>query len=221
MKLPVNEIFETMQGEAKWTGTPSVFVRLQGCPVGCPWCDTKHTWYQHGSVQEITHLEMQNKSEDSDKYAVMEVDDLVVMILRYRAKHVVITGGEPAMYDLRELSNKLMAAGRTVQLETSGTSEIKIDPCAFVTVSPKCSMPGGLTVRWDAIDRADEIKHPVGKERDIENLKTLLTMYEVKNKPVWLQPLSQAEKATALCVEAATVNGWRVSIQVHKYMGVR
>lgn len=226
--LPVNEIFESVQGEASFTGAPAVFIRLQGCPVGCPWCDTKHTWVVD-PAHEVPAAKMAEKVGDASTFARLGAVGLAKHILATtRARHVVITGGEPAIYNLRALSTLLIEGGRTVQLETSGTSEIRIDPRAFVTVSPKIGMPGGLKVRDDALLLADEIKMPVGKPADVERLHAvvdrLMAMKDPRLDPipkVWLQPLSQSPKATALCVAAATANGWRISLQTHKYLGVR
>lgn len=219
--LPVNEIFETMQGEAAFTGSPAVFVRLQGCPVGCPWCDTKHTWIvDHGRQVSLETVEA--KTEDADTFALAGPEALALRLVRAtQARHVVITGGEPALYDLRAFSAALLQQGRTVQLETSGTQDIRISPDAWVTVSPKIGMPGGLKVRADAVWRANEIKMPVGKPADVEKLKAFLAEHPGHTSLVWLQPLSQSPKATALCVQAATENGWRVSVQTHKFLGVR
>lgn len=225
--LPISEVFESVQGEAGWTGTPAVFIRLQGCPVSCGFCDTKHTW-NVDPAQEIPAPEMMAKAEDAPTFARMGAMELARHVLgTMRARHIVITGGEPALYDLRPLSEILIEAGRTVQLETSGTHEIRIDPRAFVTVSPKIGMPGGYEVRDDAMARADEIKMPVGKPADVERLRDLVSPVMARKgwldqiPRIWLQPLSQSAKATALCVEAATANGWRISVQTHKYLGVR
>jgi 7-carboxy-7-deazaguanine synthase len=218
--IPVNEVFETIQGEARWTGTPATFIRLQGCDVGCPWCDTKHTW-KVDPAQEVAPLEMLGKEASSPTYAMMPAAALVEEARRHRPKHVVITGGEPCVYDLRPLTLELARAGFLAQIETSGTQEIRVARSAWVTLSPKIGMPGGFTVRPDAIRRADEIKMPVGSPRDVRVLRDLLDASPDYRGDVWLQPLSRSEKATALCVEAAQANGWRVSIQVHAFIGVR
>lgn len=233
-RLPVNEIFDTIQGEAIWTGTPSVFVRLQGCKVGCPWCDTKHTWSLAGEdygmgAAAIGVPEMMAKVIDGATYAEMTVTDILEICRASPCGHIVITGGEPCDYDLLVLTTMLYDVGKTVQIETSGTSEVRAVANTWVTVSPKIGMPGGKTVRQDAVDRANEIKMPVGKPDDIEKLRAFLTDYgltgrinRARPRPlVWLQPLSKSEKATSLCLEAATANGWRLSMQTHKYLGVR
>lgn len=216
--LPVNEIFESIQGEATFTGTPSLFIRLQGCPVGCGWCDTKHTWELSGKIIPIA--DMTAKECDTDEYALMHHDELIKIIQQHKSRHVVLTGGEPCLHDLWMLCSSIHALGKTVQVETSGTYEVHVPTTTFVTVSPKQDMPGGLEVLQSALNRADEIKYPVGKQRDVEKLTALLD--KVHHSPsIWLQPLSQSKSATALCVQAATDNGWRISIQTHKFIGVR
>ena len=218
-RLPINEVFETIQGEAYWTGTPAIFIRLQGCAVGCPWCDTKHTW-KVDPANEVSKETMLAKTGDGASYALLSVDEIEALALSYRARHIVITGGEPCDFDLSDLS-ELLVQNFVVQIETSGTSKIRVSEHAFVTVSPKIGMPGGRTVRADALERADEVKMPVGKARDVEQLKQLLLSHHASTDLIWLQPLSQSAAATKLCVEAATENGWRISLQTHKVLGVR
>jgi 7-carboxy-7-deazaguanine synthase len=215
--LPINEVFETIQGEATFTGTPSVFIRLQGCPVGCAWCDTKHTWEMKGDVIPIKS--MIDKTKDTDSYSPMSIPEIMEMLKQYRATHIVLTGGEPAMYDLTDLTTKLIGYGYSVQLETSGTFEIKVHEGTWITLSPKVDMAGGYKVLPSALAFADEIKYPVGKQKDVDTLKELLEFTHTDS--IWLQPLSQSEKATKLCIEQATINNWKISIQTHKFIGVR
>lgn len=215
----VNEVFESIQGEATYTGTPSVFIRLQGCPVGCHWCDTKHTW-ETDTKKVIPIHNMLEKEEDCDTYASMTVKDILDMLLKYSANHIVITGGEPAIYNLQPLTAELYAAGYSVQVETSGTHAIVCHPSAFITVSPKLNMAGKYDVLQECLEMADEIKFPVGKMRDVELLKSEIIPY-ILTQNIWLQPLSQNNTSTKICVEQATLNNWRVSIQTHKFIGVR
>lgn len=218
LKLPVNELFETVQGEATFTGMPSTFVRLQRCDVGCPWCDTKYTW-ELDPAQGTTLADIVSKSDPSPAYAEVTVDQLIMTLMPSRSRHLVLTGGEPCIYDLTELSGRMIAEGWTVQVETSGTEEIRIDPRAWVTVSPKIGMPGGKMFKADAWERANEIKMPVGRQSDVESLLRCIALYGPAL--IWLQPLSMSKKATALCIDAARRNGWRISIQTHKILGVR
>ena len=76
LMLPVNELFETVQGEATFTGMPSTFVRLQGCDVGCPWCDTKYTWELNHTPADPLAIILQ-KIEPSPAFAAVSIDNLV------------------------------------------------------------------------------------------------------------------------------------------------
>lgn len=201
---PISEIYQTIQGEAGFTGTPCVMIRFQGCPIGCPWCDTKYTWEVERAREFLT------------------VDDILNRLEGCEARHIVITGGEPCLHDLKPLTRALEAVGLWVQVETSGVYPILASLGTWVTVSPKIDMPGG-TCRRDALDRANEIKLPVGKQRDIDRLIALLGR-EWERTPqecqIWLQPLSASREATQLCIETATRLNWRVSVQVHKLLGL-
>lgn len=221
--LLINELFETVQGEAVWTGTPSVFIRLQGCNVGCSFCDTKFSW-PITPEKECSTAAMVSKQADDSTYAKMSTAQLVGFIRRqYQARHIVITGGEPCMYDLTDLTSALIEGGRTVQIETSGTEPIRCHPQTWVTVSPKIGMAGGKQVLPEAITRADEIKVPVGRPADIARFTAMWNPVKdsLPQTLVWLQPLSCSQKATELCIQTATACGWRLSLQTHKFIGVR
>lgn len=216
--LRVNEIFPTIQGEACWTGMPATFIRLQGCPVGCSWCDTKHTWPEGHERKKVSIDELLKKVDPAPTWAEMSPDKVVTVVSDYQPRHFVITGGEPLAQNIWILTAKLQTLG-TVQVETSGTYPVHVAPGTWVTVSPKLNMGGGLTVLDQALNDADEIKMPVTGQHDIDNLVALLDGR--KPKSVWLQPVSQGVEATALCVQACLEHRWRLSIQTHKYVGVR
>lgn len=221
--LPVSEIFETLQCEASFAGTPAVFIRLQGCDVGCPWCDVRHSW-GIDTHRECSVGAMLGKARDDDTYARLAPDTITGLIGRqFQARHVVVTGGEPCLYDLHDLSTTLLGAGYSVQIETSGTADIRCDPRTWVTLSPKIGMPGGKAVLSDTLLRADEIKVPVARPADIYRFTSLWNPVKeaMLAVPVWLQPISASQKATALCIQTATACGWRVSLPAHKFIGVR
>jgi 7-carboxy-7-deazaguanine synthase len=217
MRYPVNELFTTIQGEGSFTGTPATFVRLQGCPVGCAWCDTKHTWFLN-EEHVVSDLDLDETGE-SDRYAWMESDRI---ISRTDTRHVVLTGGEPCLYDLTELTSRLLDKAHSVQIETSGTHEVRAHPDTFVTVAPKVGMPGGFSLSDSALARANEIKMPVGRMRDISVLEDLLERRRIPaTTPIYLAPLSMSKKATELCVAEAIKHDWHLSIQTHKFLGLR
>lgn len=218
----VNELFQTIQGEGVYTGTPAIFVRLQGCDVGCAWCDTKHTWEVDGEKQTDLIL-LTDQSSESDHWATVSAQGIVdeIQRLAYRAKLVVITGGEPCMYDLRPLTEVLHQQGFNIQIETSGTYPVLVDDSAWVTVSPKVNMRSKKAVLSSALKRANEIKHPVGTEKDIEQLDALLgELDSLAEKTISLQPISQKAAATALCMQTAIERNWRLSVQLHKYLDI-
>ncbi len=108
-----------------------------------------------------------------------------------------------------------------MQIETSGTSEILTHEQTWVTVSPKIGMKGGLPVLVSALERANEIKHPVATERHIEELDALLASARLREDVVIaLQPISQKPRATELAMATCIARNWRLSIQTHKYLNI-
>ncbi|WP_162841672.1 7-carboxy-7-deazaguanine synthase QueE [Photobacterium toruni] len=218
----INEVFETIQGEGVFTGVPAIFVRLQVCPVGCSWCDTKQTWT--AETEDLVSVErIMVKTEDSPLWTQLDANGIIKLLIvqGYTAKHVVITGGEPCIYDLRPLTIALEKAGFNCQIETSGTSEILASDQTWVTVSPKINMKAKLPVLPSALARANEIKHPVGTHKDIEQLDTLLAPVTLRNDvTIALQPISQKSRATELCIATCIARNWRLSIQTHKYLAI-
>ena len=221
MTYKINELFETIQGEGSFTGQPSIFIRLQGCPVGCSWCDTKHTW-DIEIEDEVTAQAMLSKSEETPKWASFSAQDILTLVKErnFRAKHIVITGGEPCMEDLTPLCELFEQQGYSTQIETSGTFEILTTKKCWVTVSPKINMRGGYAILASAMSRANEIKHPIATEQHVDDLKSLLALHQVENTAIYLQPISQKKRATELAIETCIANNWRLSVQVHKYIGI-
>lgn len=221
MKYPVNEVFETIQGEGVYTGVPAIFVRLQGCPVGCAWCDTKQTWETLAENRVDPELVIQVDGEIG-RWAELDAAQLLVQWQRkgFTAKHVVITGGEPCIYDLRPLTQALSDHGYQCQIETSGTFDVQCDLRSWVTVSPKVNMKGGYKVLEQALQRADEIKHPVAKQSHIDELDALLANIDTLGKTICLQPISQKPRATQLAMQVCIARNWRLSIQTHKYLNI-
>ena len=222
MLYPINEMFQTLQGEGFYTGVPAIFIRLQGCPVGCSWCDTKHTWDKLAD-REVALGDILVKVVESDHWGAADAQTLLETIAQrgWTARHVVITGGEPCIYDLTPLTAALEEHGFSCQIETSGTHEALCTARTWVTVSPKVNMRGGYDVLTQALMRADEVKHPVARQRDIDALDALLLgLTDDKPRIIALQPISQKEDATKLCIETCIARNWRLSMQTHKYLNI-
>lgn len=220
--LRVSEVFASVQGEGCFTGTPAAFIRLHGCGVGCPWCDTPYTWKQ--TPRRVAFDELVEAPPESALVAEVTPEVLAEWFGQQGVRHVVVTGGEPLEQDLSALYHALVAQDTFLQVETSGTVSVpdqRLVHVDWVTLSPKVGMPGGRQVDPRMLDFADEIKMPVGRERDLRVLLDLLLQRQGDPVPVWLQPLSQSPAATRLCIEAAAAHGWRVSLQAHKLAGLR
>lgn len=222
MQYPINEMFQTLQGEGFYTGVPAIFIRMQGCPVGCSWCDTKHTWDKLAD-RETSLGDILVKTVETDAWGQADAAALRAAIAQqgWTARHVVITGGEPCIYDLTPLTTALEAEGFSCQIETSGTHRVQCSGKTWVTVSPKVNMRGGYDVLPQALQRADEIKHPVARQRDIDALDALLaTLSDDKPRIIALQPISQKDEATKLCIATCIARNWRLSMQTHKYLNI-
>ena len=221
MTYKINELFETIQGEGSFTGQPSIFIRLQGCPVGCSWCDTKHTW-EIALDDQVDSEVMLSKTEENQQWSSFSAEAILALVKekKFQAKHIVITGGEPCMVDLTPLCELFEAQGYTTQIETSGTFEIFTTVKCWVTVSPKVNMRGGYPILTSAMSRANEIKHPIATEQHVDDLKELLAVHKVQDTAIYLQPISQKKRATDLAIATCIANNWRLSVQVHKYIGI-
>lgn len=157
MSYQVNEIFNTVQGEGVWIGTPASFIRLQGCTVGCPWCDTKYTWKKGGTRMEVSEI-----------------------IEQVQYKHVVITGGEPTLYDLDELINALWREkGAFVTMETSGQNSLKgKEYPEWITWSPKRNL--NFRLANNLHKHVDEVKFVVDDDLRLPDIVNCLTAAEIK-----------------------------------------
>jgi len=118
MKLRIAEIFHSVQGEGIWAGVPSTFVRVSGCNLRCVWCDTPYaSWKPEGPT--------------------MEVSEIVDQVLAANLDHIVLTGGEPMLFDpIIDLAGSLKEHGKTITIETAGTIYRDL-PCDLMSISPK------------------------------------------------------------------------------------
>ena len=209
----INEIFYSLQGEGFWTGTPMVFIRLSGCNLRCPFCDTDH-----------------------GEFRLMSADDIVREVFRIDREancdnpswddcgHVCITGGEPLLQLKEDLVTALHRYDYSIHIETNGTRPVPpmVD---WVTLSPKEDVPHIGQDAKVVIDRANEIKLVFDGRLGEERLN-----YWASFPATWhfLQPCDTCDKVKNARILTQTINYikghgnlWRLSLQTHKLLGIR
>lgn len=195
--LPVMESFYTIQGEGKFSGTPAFFIRLGGCDVGCHWCDVKESW-------------------DASQFDWIHVNDIISEARKSGAELVVVTGGEPLIYDLSALTQLLRLYNLQSNIETSGAYKIS-GQWDWICFSPK-KFKEPLE---EFYQHANELKVVVYNKSDLkwaaDHAKKL-----GENTVLYLQPeWSKAKEVTPLIVDFVKSNPkWKISLQTHKYMQI-
>jgi 7-carboxy-7-deazaguanine synthase len=198
--LPVMEAFYTIQGEGFHQGKAAYFIRLGGCDVGCFWCDVKESWDAAAHPQlNIKDIVSKAKSESGNNPVI-----------------AVITGGEPLMHDLSELTSALKAAGFQTNIETSGSSPLSGE-WDWICVSPK-KFKAPLQ---EVLNKANELKVIVYNKDDFnwaeEHAKKVSPGCKLYLQPEW----SKAAAVTPMIVEYIKQNPqWELSLQIHKYINV-
>ncbi len=219
-KLRIAEIFASIQGEGIWAGTPSLFVRVSGCNLRCVWCDTPYaSWNPEGDVLDLTAI-----LGEADRYAL---------------KHVVLTGGEPMLFEpIAELSRQLRRRGQTITIETAGTVYRDVE-CDLMSISPKLgnSTPpeeSGWQERHEEtrlnLDTLSQLlasydhqlKFVVDPEKgdDVGEIEELLAKLQpVRPDRVLLMPEGTDSETLArrqrLLVPICMAKGWRLSPRLH------
>ena len=189
------EIFESMQGEGRNSGRPCVFIRFAGCNLACPWCDT-----------------------DRARRFSLSLDDLVKEVGGFRAKSVILTGGEPTLVgEMPELIAALKAKGYWIAVETNGTNEPDwFGFLDYVACSPKAEFPDRLV-----LTRADEVRVVASSEDVADFCKTVRR--RIAATDYYVSPCERngtIDFATAKAV-LAKLEGWSLSVQLHKILGFR
>lgn len=158
----VNEIFDSYQGEGYWTGVPATFIRLQGCPVGCEWCDTKYTWGKGGTD--------------------MTLDQILGKV--NPGAFVVITGGEPLLWNLDDLLHALHKSSCFTQIETSGFCWFKgVELPRWITWSPKPKLAFKAPV--EMYQHCNEVKWVIDDEVNVKVIyETWMKCNGTTNAPI-------------------------------------
>tara|TARA_B100001057_G_scaffold85312_1_gene81124 strand:- start:5924 stop:6541 length:618 start_codon:yes stop_codon:yes gene_type:complete len=195
--FPVMESFYSIQGEGTHSGKPSYFIRLAGCDVNCDWCDVKDSW-------EI----------DSSQYK--SIDEITNEIKKFSTDLVIITGGEPLMHNLTDLTSALKKLGKKIHIETSGTHPVSgyFDWICFSPKKFKKPLDEFFKI-------SNELKIIISKDSDFSWAEYLLR--QIKNKP---ELILQAEWSKSDIINPKILDyiklnpKWRISLQTHKYLHV-
>jgi organic radical activating enzyme len=195
--LPVMESFYTIQGEGFYSGTPAYFIRLGGCDVGCVWCDVKESW-------------------DASQFEWFSIDQIVKEAKDSGAKVVVVTGGEPLMYDLSLLTSSLKEAGLQSNIETSGAYPLS-GQWDWICFSPK-KFKAPLEEFYNT---SHELKVIAFNKSDFKWAEDHGTKMH-DGSQLFLQPeWSKEKEMTPLIVDFVKQNPkWKISLQTHKYMDI-
>ena len=191
------EHFYTIQGEGFYTGHAAYFIRLAGCDVGCVWCDVKESW-------------------TAEENQLMSIDELVAEVLKFPGRLVVITGGEPLMYDLTCLTKALKEKGFQINIETSGAYPLSGE-LDWICVSPK-KFKAPLK---EVLAKANELKCIIFHKSDFafaEKNRELTTDHcKLYLQTEW----SKQEQMLPLMVEYVKQHpAWHISLQTHKYLQI-
>lgn len=188
--MKVNEIFYSLQGEGHFTGTAAVFIRFSGCNLKCPFCDT-----QHESGQEMSQ------------------DNILNLIKQWPARHIVITGGEPALQVTDDFISLLHRHGYFVQAETNGTVRLP-DSIDWITCSPKTEQ-----IVYDTVD---ELKIVFNNNIDFIQHHSSIKAKDYRLQPCDTGDQSKNELITADCIEYIKHNPqWSLSLQTHKLLDIQ
>ena len=195
--LPVMEAFYTLQGEGYHQGRAAYFIRLGGCDVGCVWCDVKDSW-------------------NAEKHPKIAIEAIVAEAAKYPGRLAVITGGEPLLHQLDELTKALQEAGFETNIETSGSS-VMSGHWDWICLSPKkfkAPVPENLPL-------AHELKVVIFNKHDFDWAE-LHAAQVSPNCKLYLQPeWDKSAEITPLIVDYIKAHPqWELSLQTHKYINV-
>jgi organic radical activating enzyme len=196
-QLPVMEHFFTLQGEGYHSGRAAYFIRLAGCDVGCVWCDVKESW-----------------TISPEQY--LTIDQLLEALSNAAADFVVITGGEPTMHDLTDLTSVLKENGFEIAIETAGVHPLKghIDWYCFSPKKFKAPID-------EAYSKANELKIVIAHPSDFEWAETHAQKVEPNCKLYLQTEWEKQDRLLPLIIDYIKRNKkWKISLQSHKYMQI-
>lgn len=221
MKLRISETFESIQGEGIWAGIPSQFVRVSGCNLRCVWCDTPYaSWNPEGPIRTV--------------------EDIAEQCIASPIQHVVLTGGEPMLFEgIKLLTQILRDHEKVITIETAGTVYQDLH-CDLMSISPKLanSTPSqfpivakkheGMRINLESLTSLisqypTQLKFVVNPDQGLEDIEEILNLLsqlpKISQERVILMPegtnSSDLWRRATLLVETCMSHGWRLSPRLH------
>jgi 7-carboxy-7-deazaguanine synthase len=191
------EHFYSIQGEGFYSGRAAYFIRLAGCDVGCVWCDVKESW-------------------DVEGHPILSIEEIINKVKSTSTDFVVLTGGEPAMYNLNQLVDSLKELGIETAIETSGCYQLNGN------IDWYCFSPKKFKAPTDeAYQKANELKVVIFHESDLAWAEEHASKVD-RNCMLYLQPeWSRQERILPQIIDYVKSNPkWRISLQTHKFMQI-
>ncbi len=197
VSLPVMEHFYTIQGEGNYAGRAAYFVRIAGCDVGCVWCDVKESW-------------------NDEDHPTMSIEEITNHVVQSGTDFCVITGGEPAMYDLSALTSALKEKGIELAIETSGCYPLQGEIDWYCFSPKKFKAPVD-----DAYNKASELKVVISHPSDFQWAEGHADKVN-DDCVLYLQPeWSKQERFLPMIIDYVKENPkWKISLQTHKFMNI-
>ncbi|AFJ90646.1 7-carboxy-7-deazaguanine synthase QueE [Blattabacterium sp. (Blaberus giganteus)] len=199
ISYPIKESFYSIQGEGHFYGIAAYFIRFEGCNIKCDWCDTKESW-------------------NIKKKDFVPIHKIIANINNYKVKTVIITGGEPMMWDLYPLIKKLKKKEYRIHIETSGFYPIKEKYVDWITISPK-KIKRPIQENYKKIN---ELKIIISDENDFFFAEEQANYVKSKNCFLFLQPeWTNIFRIIPKIISYIKENPkWRISLQIHKMLNI-
>ncbi len=202
--LEVQEIFLTIQGEGPYAGHSALFIRLGGCNLACKFCDTEFESFKYMLLSDILKK--------------------VTLLNNNNTKLIVITGGEPFRQPIELLCLELIKLGYKVQIETNGTLYRELPKEVDIVCSPKSSQTGYSNIREDLLTRINALKFIISSSNPKYQMVQEIGQSKF-NIPVYIQPMDEYDPVKnkenlEYSLKLIAQNGYRLSLQMHKIIGV-
>lgn len=202
--FPITEIFSSFQGEGPFQGKAATFVRFAGCNLKCTWCDTKYSWHP-----------------DEIEFTEMTIEEIAIKIKEFSNDHIVITGGEPLLYQRGIAAIRKNFPKHFIEVETSGSIVLQIDENTVnhFNISPKLSNSGNANYKLKAKPNNVIFKFVIQKGEDIEEMELFVKEHGIAQDRIWLMPegttAEELEQRSRWLEPLAKSRNWNFTNRLH------